>query len=261
MKVILLAIPFSIISCIEKKSTPVPISVSNPLVTEVKVKSAVDKYYEENNQDSIVSISTGSPRKGKLKNGSLIPPSGPNFKYFADESYLKGRAYVNSNVKSVLLSAFTALESSCPSQIFQVMECAHEEGGELWPHRTHQNGTSVDLMLPKLKGEQVDYSIDGIGLNHYFLNTDREGNYIDHEGVKINFEHTAQLILAINNAARQKGWEISKVIFRIELKKHLMATASGKKIAQENIYFAQQLSKKVNEFHDDHIHIDFAPIQ
>lgn len=261
MKIALLVVPILFLACIDNKKTPKTSRLDLPKTEEVKEQSKMEKYYQQHNQDTIESTSKGSPSKGGIENSSLFPPAGNNYKYFSEESYLKGRGFVNSNVKSVLISAFELLEHNCPDQLFQIMECSHEHGGELWPHRTHQNGTSIDLMLPKSKNGKIDCSLDERGLSHYFLNTDDQGRYIDSEGVAVNFETTAQLVLAINEAAKKKGWKISKVIFKIELKDELFATKSGAEILKEKIYFAQSLPKKVNEFHDDHIHIDFEKIK
>jgi len=78
--------------------------------------------------------------------------------------------------------------------------------------------------------------------------------------VSINFENTAKEILAINKAANLKGWKIKKVILKIELLDDLFKTESGKILKSKNIYFAKHLTKKVNEIHDDHFHIDFENI-
>jgi len=126
-------------------------------------------YYDQHNQDSLTSVSKGTVSNGKLKNAVLFPPKGSNYKYFAEESYLKGRAFVHSDIKDIVLEAMLGLSKTLPRQVFQIMEIGHKHGGELWPHRTHQNGTSVDFMLPKQKNGEIDYSLDNKGVSHYFL--------------------------------------------------------------------------------------------
>ena len=122
---------------------------------------------------------------------------------------------------------------------------------------------AVDVLISKIGSHKkltkllIDYSLDKKGISHYFLNTNNNGVYDDSDGVKINFESTAKEILALNEAANSNGWKIKKVILKIELLDDLFKTPSGKKLKQLKIYFAKSLSKKVNDVHDDHFHIDF----
>jgi len=244
-------------ACVEKKKPMLEVIQSIETSKVEPSKSPMQLYYDKHNQDSLESTSKGTVSNGKLSNAVLFPSKGNNYNYFSEQSYLKGRAFVNSEVKNILLDALVSLENIVPDQQFQIMEIAHEHGGELWPHRTHQKGTSVDFMLPKMKEGKVDYSLDQKGISHYFLNTNNNGVYDDSDGVKINFESTAKEILALNEAANSNGWKIKKVILKIELLDDLFKTPSGKKLKQLKIYFAKSLSKKVNEVHDDHFHIDF----
>ena len=257
MRYILPVLSILFFACVGKKEPTIE-GIQNIEVSKVKTpKSPMQTYYDNHNQDSLRSISKGTVSNGKLSNAVLFPPKGNNYNYFSGQSYLKGRAFVNSEVKNILLDALVSLENIVPDQQFQIMEIAHEHGGELWPHRTHQKGTSVDFMLPKMKDGKVDYSLDKKGISHYFLNTNNNGVYDDSDGVKINFESTAKEILALNEAANSNGWKIKKVILKIELLDDLFKTPSGKKLKQLKIYFAKSLSKKVNDVHDDHFHIDF----
>tara|TARA_B110000211_G_C14055107_1_gene542968 strand:+ start:1159 stop:1941 length:783 start_codon:yes stop_codon:yes gene_type:complete len=260
MRYILLLFPALLFACVEKQQ-PVIKVVQNTEISKVdSLKSPMQVYYDNHNQDTLSSISKGTVSKGKLSNAVLFPPEGKNYNYFAEQSYLKGRAFVNSEVKAILIYALGNLENTVPDQQFQIMEIAHEHGGELWPHRTHQKGTSVDFMLPKMKGGKVDYSLDKKGISHYFLNTNNSGVYDESGGVEVNFERTAKEILALNEAAITKGWKIKKVIIKVELLDELFKTPSGKKLKSQKIYFAKSLTKKVNEVHDDHFHIDFEKI-
>lgn len=262
MKYIIPLITLIAIGCVDKKDPEVSIVHRSDIPSvEVKNSSAMDKYYAKHNQDSIASKGIGSVHKGSIKNSSLFPPNGENFKYFSETSYLKGRGYVHSQVKDIVLNTFKTLKGEMPTRKFQVMEIAHQNGGEMWPHHTHQKGTSVDFMLPKSKGGKPDYSLDDKGINHYFLATDDNGEYKNAGGVQVDFETTAQMILKLEDEARAKGWRIKKVILKVELKDELFATNSGKKLKKSKVYFAQRLSKKVNEIHDDHFHVDFEQVR
>lgn len=262
MKYIIPLITLVAIGCVDKKEPEVSVvHRSNIPSVEVKNSSAMDKYYEKHKQDSLSSKGIGSVHSGSLRDASLFPPKGNNFKYFSETSYLKGRAYIHSQVKKITLNTFKNLEEDFPNRVFQVMEIAHEKGGEMWPHHTHQKGTSVDYMLPKEKNGKADYSLDEKGINHYFLATDNKGEYKKSGGVKIDFETTAKMILQLEREARKEGWKIKKVILKVELKDDLFATVSGKALKKTKVYFAKRLSKKVNEIHDDHFHVDFERIK
>jgi len=260
MRYILPVLSILFFACIEKKEPTIE-GIQNIEVSKVKTpKSPMQTYYDNHNQDSLRSISKGTVSNGKLSNAVLFPPKGNNYNYFAEKSYLKGRAFVNSEVKDILLDALASLENIVPDQQFQIMEISHEHGGPIWPHKTHQKGTSVDFMLPKIKDGKINYSLDNKGVSHYFLTANDAGLYENSGGVYINFESAAKEILAFNEAAISQGWKIKKVILKIELLGNLLKTPSGKKLKARNVYFAKQLSKKVNDLHDDHFHIDFEKI-
>lgn len=262
MKYILPVFSLLLLGCVEKKQPIVNVVYGQQEVEKpIKSKSAMDEYYANKNQDTIPSKSIGSVHKGIIQNSSLFPPSGDNFKYFSETSYLKGRAFVHSTVKEITLNTFSKLKSVLPERVFQVMEIAHEHGGELWPHQTHQKGTSVDFMLPKTKDDEPNYSLDNQGVNHYFLTTNNQGVYDKSGGVIVDFETTAKMILQLQKEAKKVGWKIKKVILKIELKDELFATSTGKKLKANGIYFAKSLSKKVNAVHDDHFHVDFEEIK
>ena len=112
---------------------------------------AIEDYYQKYKGNDLTSESIGTVAKGQLKNGKLIPFKGKNFTYFDTQSYLNGRAYLNDKVLNTLLNAYKEFEILLPQRIFYVMECSNQDGGILFPHRTHQNGLSIDFMMPLIK--------------------------------------------------------------------------------------------------------------
>ncbi|MEN0047691.1 MAG: hypothetical protein AAF806_11585, partial [Bacteroidota bacterium] len=122
-------------------------------------------YENEGNSKAI-----GSPGNGQLENPHLMPYSGENFRYFSPLSYyILDDAYLHSKVRSTLLSAYEECKKTCEGTKFRVMECANKAGGKMLLHRTHQNGLSVDFMVPKKRGEQQSKWLDWLGLWHYLL--------------------------------------------------------------------------------------------
>ncbi len=113
--------------------------------------TSVEEYAAQFPDDGKPSQAVGTAGNGSLKNGKLLPFSGPNFEYFDALSYCSGRAFAHSSVKATILGAYKRMETTVPGRHFGLMECAHQHGGKLSPHRTHQNGMSVDFMMPLLK--------------------------------------------------------------------------------------------------------------
>jgi len=207
------------------------------------------------------SKSIGKVGKGQLENAWLIPYSGENFKYFSFISYyFMKNGYLHSKVHDTLLDAYQICEKTCPETYFRLMECANKKGGKMAIHNTHQTGMSVDFMVPKIKNGKPSRWLDKIGLWSYLLEfTDDGKSKIDKE-IEIDFEMMGKHILALDKAARKNGLRIKMVILKIELKDDFYKTKSGKKVKQKGIYFARHLKKWVNKVHDDHYHIDFAPL-
>lgn len=214
-------------------------------------------YYSKNAGDEKPSVSIGSVSEGKLTNAKLLPFSGLNFHYFDTLSYLEGRAYVNHKLLKTLLQTYKQFQTLRPNQQFCVMECSNKNGGKISPHRTHQNGLSVDFMVPLLQDNKPYYGLDYLGGEHYLLDFTKDGQYDEDKSITIDFDLIAQHILELDKQARLNGLKISKVIFKIDIKDNLFNTEYGKKLKTSGIYFAQSLTPLINALHDDHYHIDF----
>lgn len=221
----------------------------------------IESYYSVNKGNGLPSYSKGTTGNGSLENGKLVPFEGKNFKYFDTTSYLSGRAYLHEQVLNAILEAYTELSRHCASRTFYIMECSNKTGGEMFPHRTHQNGLSVDFMVPKIKNGETWSGLDTIGKDHYWLQFNNEGRYTEDSEVTIDFDMMALHILELNKTAQNNGLKISKVIFKIELKDLLFSTENGKILEKSGIYFAQSLSPLINELHDEHYHVDFEILQ
>ncbi|PIE87074.1 MAG: hypothetical protein CSA03_02355 [Bacteroidetes bacterium] len=251
--IVALLILFSLGSCsaqLEEKAT------TNP-EAETEVLSEVEKHYQLNDTVHEASISKGSVSKGELIHGRIVPFSGKNFHYFDTTSYLADRGFTHQKVLETVLTAYEALDSLLPNRHFCLMECSHKHGGKLFPHRTHQNGLSVDFMMPKLKNGEAYYGLDDLGAQHYMLTFDKNGVYSDDTSVELDFNTIALHILQLQSAAKQNGLSIEKVIINTDLKDELFATENGKKLKASGIYVVRNLTPLINSLHDDHFHVDF----
>lgn len=218
------------------------------------------KYYENNSNVIDDSQNIGSVSNGKLINGKLVPFYGENYAYFDSKSYLEHRAYTTDEVLSTILSSYKDMELISKDRFFYLMELSNKDGGKIWPHRTHQNGLSADFMMPMLRNSTPYCGLDTLGIDHYWLRFNNSGEYSEDKSVKVDFELIAKHILNLDKNARKNGMKISKVIIKIEYKDELFSGEAGQKLKNSGIYVVRNLSKLINDIHDDHYHVDFMKI-
>ncbi len=205
-----------------------------------------------------VSTSKGKVQNGSLDNAYKMHWSKGNTVFFSKFSYyLLGRNYVHSRVYKTIYAAHSELESLYPNRKFVIMECARKKGGRMWPHRTHQNGLSVDFLTPMTKNGKPKH-FKYLGYARYLLNFDKNGK---RKSTSIDFDIMAKHILMLEKQARKNGLRIKKVIFNTNLKDELYASKHGKQLKSSNIYLAMKLGPTLNKLHDDHYHIDFEIIK
>jgi len=258
MKIILLAVTAVILlSCSAQEKPKDESQIALPDVPDGTTTSGIDTLYAYYLKQTEPSQSIGTVSNGRLEHGRIVPLSGDNFFYFDTMSYASKRAFVHQKVLSTLLDAYAQLDSVCPTRIFGIMECSNEHGGQIKPHRTHQNGLSVDFMTPLMKNGEPTDELSDLGAEHYLMEFDETGKYRGDKNYVIDFNTVALHLLALADAAEQNGLKIDKVIWKIELKDELFATENGKKLKAKGIYFATKLSPLINSLHDDHYHVDF----
>ena len=188
--------------------------------------SPVDVYYHKRSQDSLPSVSKGTPSNGSLENAWLLPFGGENWSFYDSASYLNGRAYLNGALLQVVTESYQRLAQSTPDRHWKVMDCSFRQGGQIWPHRTHRNGLSIDFMVPLTRAGAI-YTERDYGLHHYMMQFDDDGALISDTEVKIDFVAMGKHLLALDDAAREKGVGITKVILKIDLQDDLKATADA----------------------------------
>jgi penicillin-insensitive murein endopeptidase len=195
----------------------------------------------------------GTISKGRLEKGVALPGSGRNFTSYSSAAELVGRTYVHSTVHDVVLSAYRALESSAPGKVFVYGETGWRGGGRIQPHRTHQNGLSVDFMVPveDAAGRSVPLPTHALNKFGYAIEFDRAGR---HDGLSIDFAAIAEHLYRLDAAARERGIAIGRVIFDTVYLPRLFSTARGPYLKQ-NLPF---MKAKPWVRHDEHYHVDFA---
>lgn len=249
---------FLIQACSGQTGSPEKVSQAVHIPSTVSQPDPILELYHQYKERKGASVSSGTVSKGSLKNGRLFPFKGPNFVYFDSTSYLDKHAFVHEKVLQTVLKTYERFEQMLPAFEFGLMECSNEHGGKIWPHRTHQNGLSVDFMSPMLKNGVSTTDFNTLGLPHYLMDFNDSGVYTEDSTYSINFNLLAQHLLILNEEAKKHGLKIEKVILKIALKDELFATEYGQKLKNSGIYFATKLSELIDSLHDDHYHVDFT---
>jgi penicillin-insensitive murein endopeptidase len=197
------------------------------------------------------SICFGTPAAGRIENAASLPHHGNNFSSYSTLGWLLGRQHVHSRVHATLIDATKTLETSQPGLRTVFGETGWPWGGRFRPHRTHRNGTSVDIMVPVRRDDQSvpfpSASWNGFG---YAVEFDRQGSHGDY---RIDYDAMVAQLLALSRAARGNGIGIDVVIFDNILQQQLWQARDGRKLQQ-----AMRFSRTPAWIrHDEHYHINF----
>lgn len=199
------------------------------------------------------SRSIGSISDGELVNGKRIPSRGENFVTYSSLGSLIGRTCTHHKVRDAMLAAYATLADSLPGTEFTYGEIAWcWGGGRLRPHRTHQNGLSVDFMVPVVDdtGDPASFPAWPWTKLGYAVEFDADGR---DDGLRIDFAAIAEHLLALDDAAGEQGLEMRRVIFAPELRRKLFATERGDEVRRRVTF----MPGKAWVRHDEHYHVDF----
>jgi penicillin-insensitive murein endopeptidase len=199
------------------------------------------------------SVCHGRVDRGSIEGAVSLPREGPNFVRLSQGPVTAGRVFVHSQVAQILQDAYAALAAQRPGIRWVYGETGLAQGGPMAPHKTHQNGTSVDLFVPVVDkdGNSVPFPLsleNGFGYKVVF---DARGRNATHA---IDYANLAELLYQLHAAAKNRGSGLVLVVFQRELRGPLFETARGAWI-KENIPLP---AWDDSERHDGHIHVDFA---
>ncbi len=194
----------------------------------------------------------GTPSAGRLEGARKLPLSGPNFQSFSGLAASLGRTHAHSTVKAIMVDAYAQLAARRPELRFVYGEAAWPRGGRLAPHRTHQNGTSVDFFVPvrDIHGRSVPLPTSPFTRFGYDLEFDAEGRMGD---LRIDFEAMAEHLYELHRAAQARGVGIRLVILDTRYLP-LLARSERGHWARRSLNF---LPRQAWVRHDEHYHIDF----
>jgi penicillin-insensitive murein DD-endopeptidase len=194
----------------------------------------------------------GTPGNGRLEGGVALAASGRNFTAYSTSARAAGRTHVHSTVRQVVAAAYKNLEAAAPGKVFVYGETGWKSGGRIRPHRTHQNGLSVDFMVPVLDkaGRSVPLPTSPFNRFGYDIEFDAAARYQD---LEIDFPALAEHLYQLHAAARARGAGIRLVIFEEKYLPRLFAAPRGAYL-QQNLKF---MKGKPWVRHDEHYHVDF----
>ncbi|MCP4323563.1 MAG: replication initiation protein [Alteromonadales bacterium] len=198
------------------------------------------------------SVCHGVTSNGSLVNGVELPSDGKNFVSYSTVARLAGRTYVHSSVKSIILNSYKNLEVTMPNTVYKYAETGYESGGRFRPHKTHQNGLSVDFMTPVKNEKGVSDHLPTNLFNKFGYNIEfnASGKF---EEYTIDYDALAAHIVELDKESKKQGFGLWRVIFDPKLQPNLFKTKHSEYL-KKNIQFSK---KRSWVRHDEHYHVDF----
>ena len=198
------------------------------------------------------SVCHGKTSHGRLDNGVVLPLAGDNFTHYSLPAVRVGRTYVHSTVRDIIINSYSELKTLAPSKQFMYAETGFKNGGRFKPHRTHQNGLSVDFMVPVIDGKGRSQWLPTSHDNRwgYDIEFDAKGKFANYT---IDYAAMATHIKALREQALLLGVDIDRVIFDPTLQPFLFSTPDGAYL-KKHVSFSKQ---SVWWRHDEHYHVDF----
>ncbi len=195
----------------------------------------------------------GSVGNGRMEDGVKLPASGTNFASYSTIANTVGRTYVHSRVARIITSAYAALAVQHPATTYVYGETGWASGGHFRPHRTHQNGLSVDFFVPVRDeaGKSVPLPTSPTSRFGYDIEFDANAKF---ENYTIDFPAIAEHLYQLHIAAKAQGSGIALVIFEPQFLPKLFATPRGMYLKANLPFMKGQAWVR----HDEHYHVDFA---
>ena len=194
----------------------------------------------------------GTTARGKLEGAVPLPSGGANFTAYSDAGVALGRTHVHDKVADIVAVAYRELSLTSPGTKFVYGETGWKSGGSFKPHRSHQNGLSVDFFVPvkDATGKSVPLPTGITNEFGYAIEFDANGKY---RQLDIDFDAIGEHLFQLYTAAKARGVPIKLVIFDPPYLPKLVATARGP-FLKSKLNF---MKGKAWVRHDEHYHVDF----
>ena len=199
------------------------------------------------------SICFGTTSNGRLEGAVQLPTTGKNFQPYSDAGVTLGRTYVHAGVADAVAAAYRAVERSMPDVRFVYGETGWKSGGSFKPHRTHQNGLSVDFFVPvrDTAGRSVPLPTNVTNKFGYNIEFDASGKF---DNYTLDFEALAEHLYQLDLAAKKFKTPIKLVIFDPRYLARLFSTKRGDYLKANVPFMHGQTWVR----HDEHYHVDFS---
>ena len=198
------------------------------------------------------SVCFGTPERGRLEHAVRLPASGENFSAYSLLGVGLGRTHVHTTVRDIVVEAYAELARELPERRFVYGETSWADGGDFAPHKTHQNGTTVDFMAPVLDASGASVPLPSSPFNKfgYELEFDAQGRAGE---LSIDFDAVTAHVFHLERAAAARGVKLRRVIFAPELRAKLAGTKHWAEVSAR-VPFS---TKRPCVRHDEHYHVDF----
>lgn len=202
----------------------------------------------------------GEESSGSLSNGRKLRGTA-----YAGRPYCKLcsrwlRTYAHSAVSDAVFGAYFGLVGEYGQQEFRKTDWVWGESGWPWgglfyPHASHQNGLSVDFLVPLKNG--VRFPTKMWNRFGYGVEFDENGAMVN-DGLgdaagAIDFHAMAEHLLELNKYAQRHGGGIRRVFFAGDLLDNLFASPNGH-LVRATIQIADEAE---HASADEHYHVDF----
>lgn len=195
----------------------------------------------------------GTVSKGRLSGAVSLPVSGPNFSAYSKVAAAVGRTYLHSTVAEIVVASYAALQTAAPGTVHVYGETGLASGGRFRPHRTHQNGLSVDFFVPVRDGKDRSVPLPTSVSTRfgYDIEFDASGAYDEY---RIDFAALAEHLFQLHAAATARGAGIARVIIDPRFFPPLFDTPRGPWLRATLPFMKATPWVR----HDEHFHIDFS---
>ncbi|NOT89060.1 MAG: replication initiation protein [Lysobacter sp.] len=199
------------------------------------------------------SVCHGTPAKGRIEHAVQLPANGKNFRAYSTAGVGLGRTYTHRRVADAVAGAYATLAQHAPAKTFVYGETGFAKGGPFKPHKSHQNGLSVDFMVPVVDAKGRSVPLPGNAGNRYGYDIEFDAN-ARYRDLRIDFDALGEHLYALERSGRRSGARIGRVIFEPAFLPKLFATRRGP-FLRDRITFVRG---KVWWRHDEHYHVDFV---
>jgi penicillin-insensitive murein endopeptidase len=195
----------------------------------------------------------GRPGKGHLDDGVQLPLRGNNFSAYSTVAVDAGRTYLHATAAAIVVDAYGRLNIGAPAIRYVYGETGLASGGPFKPHRTHQNGLSIDFFVPvrDARGASVVLPTQTQARFGYDIEFDSRAAYRE---FRIDFPALGEHLYQLDAAARSHGARIDNVILDMQFLPMLLATPRGAWLKRHIPFMKGTPWVR----HDEHYHVDFA---